>query len=62
MMSHRKIGRRALHGARGLKRLVFKHIGSEPLSRPSRGAWIETDWVESAAIEAEVAPFTGRVD
>ena len=33
---------RALHGARGLKRRQLRHYQVTALSRPSRGAWIET--------------------
>ena len=47
--------RRALHGARGLKRQLRPAAGQRRASRPSRGAWIETSARPAAATTA-----TGR--
>ena len=53
---------RAPHGARGLKHLDFDRVTGYILSRPARGAWIETleDFPRRQA--HHVAPRTGRVD
>ena len=54
--------RRALHGARGLKPNGIGLSANAGLSRPSRGAWIETSFSMPMSISTGVAPFTGRVD
>ena len=40
---------------------VVLHL-AEQLSRPARGAWIETDVYTSETADIPVAPRTGRVD
>ena len=59
MCAHR---RRAPHGARGLKRRAYKNNPVCDLSRPARGAWIETDRNAGGRRPNDVAPRTGRVD
>ena len=54
--------RRAPHGARGLKHFGTAHIRSKPMSRPARGAWIETEEDRKKYDTELVAPRTGRVD
>ena len=53
---------RAPLGARGLKH----HAGGSGLgscmSRPARGAWIETTTVGHCCLSSQVAPRSGRVD
>ena len=53
---------RAPHGARGLKQFPPICSKKAAMSRPARGAWIETHNALSAAPSACVAPRTGRVD
>ena len=53
---------RAPHGARGLKRIVLHPISHTSLSRPTRGAWIETLRLRRPRHCEHVAPHTGRVD
>ena len=54
--------RRAPRGARGLK-LGAEHDPWNPkLSRPARGAWIETKVRIRIARKVRVAPRAGRVD
>ena len=54
--------RRAPHGARGLKPICSRMPSISMLSRPARGAWIETDLFADAIDLDVVAPRTGRVD
>ncbi len=54
--------RRAPRGARGLKPACLICAGSMRLSRPARGAWIETATLEYAVPVRIVAPRAGRVD
>ena len=53
---------RAPHGARGLKRIHLQTSSICRLSRPTRGAWIETRGLTAAKEPRQVAPHTGRVD
>ena len=53
---------RAPHGARGLKQDRVRHVWPRSKSRPTRGAWIETQITISETELNEVAPHTGRVD
>ena len=54
--------RRAPHGARGLKPTENARRECERMSRPARGAWIETSSLSSPHLLMRVAPRTGRVD
>ena len=53
---------RAPHGARGLKQREEINIDYDLMSRPARGAWIETRKESSPYFCMRVAPHTGRVD
>ena len=53
---------RAPHGARGLKQCLFVYACVFHLSRPARGAWIETGCSPMGTLRCRVAPRTGRVD
>ena len=53
---------RAPRGARGLKLNVNFQGGIRPLSRPSRGAWIEINYGIGYDGRIGVAPLAGRVD
>ena len=53
---------RAPHGARGLKRLGAELLARLRVSRPARGAWIETYSASDSDTPTQVAPRTGRVD
>ena len=56
------ICRRAPHGARGLKRSKHSKTYKMLMSRPARGAWIETLTRWRRTSKTAVAPRTGRVD
>ena len=53
---------RAPRGARGLKLGDGHALRMMGLSRPARGAWIETAGVEKTTTAESVAPRAGRVD
>jgi len=53
---------RAPRGARGLKRILLRRNALRLVSRPARGAWIETVFVGSHGVDVFVAPRAGRVD
>ena len=53
---------RAPHGARGLKHRRILYADVQRLSRPARGAWIETVPPPDFGTVDVVAPRTGRVD
>ena len=53
---------RAPHGARGLKLKLNNWEVVVKLSRPARGAWIETRMRWEETLYILVAPRTGRVD
>jgi len=53
---------RAPRGARGLKLYGHSTGNIESMSRPARGAWIETDDNKRGTAPDEVAPRAGRVD
>jgi len=53
---------RAPRGARGLKHLVTGYGVGPTESRPARGAWIETQYMEYVTSPPVVAPRAGRVD
>ena len=53
---------RAPHGARGLKLTIRLYAAAIGMSRPARGAWIETSKRMASARPVSVAPRTGRVD
>ena len=55
-------GCRAPHGARGLKHDLRRTLRIVLLSRPARGAWIETSVMGRMRSCYVVAPRTGRVD
>jgi len=54
--------RRAPRGARGLKLGLRKNAVQPILSRPARGAWIETFLSGKSRHVSVVAPRAGRVD
>ena len=58
----RYYGRRAPHGARGLKFAASGEADFLDKSRPARGAWIEMFPTGLFGITGRVAPRTGRVD
>ncbi len=60
----RRHGRRAPRGARGLKQrnARMRSAAIACVSRPARGAWIETYRATIASAYSEVAPRAGRVD
>ena len=53
---------RAPRGARGLKPVSILLALWVNTSRPTRGAWIETETTGSDLISHPVAPHAGRVD
>ena len=53
---------RAPCGARGLKQMLCNQYWWSGMSRPVRGAWIETSLAASASRSRAVAPRAGRVD
>ena len=53
------ICRRAPHGARGLKPLLLHCLGNKLLSRPARGAWIETSHVSHGRRRQRSRPARG---
>ena len=50
---------RAPHGARGLKHFVGAEYSSAQMSRPARGAWIETETEEVKISHAASRPARG---
>ena len=56
------VGRRAPHGARGLKSIFHGGPIVSTMSRPARGAWIEISKTATLCSIVIVAPRTGRVD
>jgi len=53
---------RAPRGARGLKQKDGACVDACPVSRPARGAWIETSEEVKIPYISPVAPRAGRVD
>ena len=54
--------RRAPRGARGLKLEKLSMFADALMSRPARGAWIETWRPRGGRTVEKVAPRAGRVD
>ena len=50
---------RAPHGARGLKQREEINIDYDLMSRPARGAWIETTWQSAPCAVKESRPARG---
>ena len=53
---------RAPRGARGLKHPAPFGLNRDLVSRPARGAWIETSIIALTDVTSRVAPREGRVD